>query len=57
MGYLDYKCRKCNADFHYQIPRGTILKKLLWFLPIRIYWCPKCMKNRYVWIKNDIQST
>lgn len=50
MSYLDYNCRKCSAIFHYQIPRPFILKHILGFLPIRIYWCPKCKKNRYVWI-------
>lgn len=50
MSYLDHKCRKCNTDFHYQVPRGFVLKQLLGFVPVRIYWCPKCTTNRYVWI-------
>lgn len=56
MSYLDYRCRKCNTDFHYQVPRPTIMKLLLGFLPIRIYWCPKCTTNRYVWIGNKKQT-
>jgi hypothetical protein len=49
MSYLDHNCRKCNTNFHYQVPRSTLFKILFGFLPIRIYWCPKCMVNRYVW--------
>lgn len=51
MSYKDHKCRKCNTDYHYQVPRGFFLKNILGFLPIRIYWCPRCVTNRYVWVK------
>ncbi len=50
MAYNDYKCKKCGSDFHYQVPRGFLLKSVFSFLPIRIYWCPKCTTNRYVWV-------
>ncbi len=50
MGYQDYNCKKCGSDFHYQVPRGFFLKNVLGFLPIRIYWCPRCTANRYVWV-------
>lgn len=50
MGYQDHKCRVCGSDFHYQIPRGFLLKNVLGFLPVRIYWCPRCIANRYVWV-------
>ncbi len=52
MSYKEYKCRKCQTDFHYQVPRGFFLKTVVGFLPIRIYWCPRCTKNRYVWVKD-----
>jgi len=56
MSYQDYKCRRCNTDFHYQVPRGFVLKHLLGFLPIRIYWCPKCTTNRYVWVGDKAEA-
>lgn len=57
MSYQDYKCQKCHTDFHYQVPRGFILKNVLGFLPIRIYWCPKCTTNRYVWVNKKGAGT
>ncbi len=53
MGYQDYKCRKCQSAFHYSIPRSTLFKTFFGFLPIKIYWCPKCVAKRYVWVKKD----
>ncbi len=51
MAYKDYNCRKCGTQFHYQVPRGFVLKYVLGFLPLRIYFCPKCVTNRYVMTK------
>lgn len=56
MSYQDHKCGKCNTDFHYQVPRGFLLKNVFGFLPVRIYWCPKCTTNRYVWTKDKKEA-
>lgn len=45
-------CRKCGSVFHFVIPRGWFLKNVLFFLPIKTYFCAKCTKTRYVWITN-----
>ena len=44
-------CRKCNSPFHYSIPRGWLLKGLFGFLPIRKYFCARCLETRYTWGK------
>lgn len=51
MSYKDYKCKRCSTTFHYQVPRPFLLKQLCPFIPLRVYWCPKCVTNRYIWIK------
>ena len=50
MSYLDHKCKKCSNTFHYQVPRGFLLKNIFGFVPIKIYWCPYCKRERYVWV-------
>jgi hypothetical protein len=42
------KCHKCGAVFHFPIKKPWVLEYLLFFLPIRIYFCAKCNKSRYL---------
>jgi len=57
MSYLDYNCRKCGTQFHYQVPRGFVLKNLLGFIPVRVFFCPKCVTNRYVLVSKAKTTT
>lgn len=43
------RCWKCNTQYHYQIPRPWVVKNLLFFLPVRKYFCPHCVTSRYSW--------
>jgi hypothetical protein len=47
------RCNKCNAVYHFPIRKNWITGGLLFFLPIKIYFCAKCAKNRYVWITDE----
>ena len=42
------RCYKCSTVYHYRIKRGWFLKYVLFFLPIKIYFCGRCVKNRYL---------
>lgn len=44
-------CRKCGSSYHFQLHRNWFVKKVLFFLPLRIYFCAKCQKTRYVLVK------
>jgi len=46
------RCYKCSTVFHYRIRRGWFLKYVLFFLPIKIYFCGHCVKNRYILLSN-----
>ncbi len=47
------KCHKCGTVFHFQIPRGFVLRQILFFLPIKIYFCARCKKQRFLWITDQ----
>ncbi len=53
MSNLYPRCWKCNTPYHYQIPRPWLIKNLLFFLPIKKYFCPHCVTARYAWIKSE----
>jgi hypothetical protein len=44
----DLKCYKCSTVYHYRIKRNWFVKYFLFFLPIKIYFCGRCVKNRYL---------
>jgi C4-type Zn-finger protein len=46
------KCPKCGTEFHFQMHRGWIFKNFLSFLPIKKFFCARCLKGHYVWDKN-----
>ncbi len=41
------KCRKCGTGYHYKVPVNGFLKAVLFFLPIKSYFCARCLKTRY----------
>jgi hypothetical protein len=44
------RCRKCSALFHYSLRRNWFFRYVLFFLPVKVYFCAKCAKKRYVWL-------
>ncbi len=43
-------CRKCNTKLD-RIPRGLIVKGVLFWLPVKRYICFKCNKKMHLWGK------
>jgi hypothetical protein len=50
------RCHKCSTVFHYRIRRGWFLKYVLFFLPIKIYFCGHCVKNRYILLSDKNET-
>lgn len=42
-------CPKCKKPFSFRVPRGSVVKSFLFFLPLRRYFCNSCFKKKYVW--------
>ena len=47
------RCRKCSAPYHYEKKRNWLGRTLLSFLPVRRYFCAKCLKDRYRLITDE----
>lgn len=41
-------CWKCKSSLDYRVPRGMMVKMLLFWVPLRRYYCYGCAKKRYV---------
>jgi ribosomal protein L37AE/L43A len=41
-------CPKCKTELDNRISRGFLVKKFLFFLPLKRYICYKCQRKRYV---------
>jgi hypothetical protein len=41
------KCYSCSAPYHFEKPRNWIGRNLLFFLPVKRYFCARCLKDRY----------
>ncbi|HZY36345.1 MAG TPA: hypothetical protein VFE53_06830 [Mucilaginibacter sp.] len=50
------RCHKCSSTFHYRIPRGWFLKYVLFFLPIKVYFCGRCVKFRYILLTDKSEA-
>ncbi|HAL82692.1 MAG TPA: hypothetical protein DCO83_11015 [Mucilaginibacter sp.] len=46
-------CPKCGASFHFRLHRPWLLKKLSFLFPVRKYFCAKCKRSSYVFVKKD----
>lgn len=42
-----YHCVRCKKKLHARVKRNVFIKTFLFFLPIKIYFCSKCLTNRY----------
>lgn len=43
-----YHCPKCDTLTDYRVHRSLVVKKLLFFMPLKRYWCPRCFNRFYV---------
>jgi len=43
-------CYKCHSIYHYRLHRNLFMRYVLFFLPIKVYFCGHCLKNRYILI-------
>lgn len=41
------KCSKCSTAYHYKAPLNWFFRNLLFFVPIKAYFCARCVKIRY----------
>jgi hypothetical protein len=44
------RCFKCSAPYHFEKKRNWMGRNLMFFLPIRRYFCAKCIKDRYLFL-------
>lgn len=44
----EHRCWKCHQVFDARIKRSAIFKAFFFWLPVRIYFCAKCARRRYV---------
>lgn len=47
------KCPKCGAPLHFEKKRNWYGRNILFFLPIRRYFCARCLKDRYMFITKE----
>lgn len=40
------KCRRCGTQM-YRVPRPVWAKKILFFLPLKRYFCDACLRKRW----------
>lgn len=50
------RCSKCATMYHYRVKRGWFLKYVLFFLPVKIYFCARCVKKRYVLLTDKAET-
>jgi hypothetical protein len=43
-------CRKCGTPYHFKKPRNWFGRNVLFFLPLKRFFCAKCLENRYRFI-------
>ena len=50
------RCHKCSMMYHYRVPKNWLLRNVLFFLPIKVFFCARCLKNRYVFLTDREES-
>jgi len=48
-----YYCSKCGTPFHFKMRRNWFIKRVLFFLPIKKYFCARCKKSSYIFARQD----
>jgi hypothetical protein len=41
------RCRKCSSVYHYKVPVNWFLSGVLFFLPIKAFFCARCLTVRH----------
>jgi len=41
-------CPRCKIELDSRVPRGFLIRNLLFFLPVKRYICYRCQRKRYV---------
>lgn len=41
-------CPRCKVELDGRVPRGFLVKHLLFFLPLKRYICYRCQRKRYI---------
>jgi len=41
------KCSKCSSVYHYKVPLNWFLSNVLFFVPIKAFFCARCLKVSY----------
>lgn len=44
------RCYKCSTVYHYKARPNWFFRTFLFFLPIKGYFCARCLKTRNIWI-------
>jgi hypothetical protein len=42
-----YRCKKCNEILYSRRKRGLLIKTFLFWLPVKKFFCDRCLKMRY----------
>ncbi|MGZ3751802.1 MAG: hypothetical protein ACXVB0_07830 [Mucilaginibacter sp.] len=42
------KCHACHEILDTRVKRNFLLRTLFFWLPIKVYFCPKCVAKRYI---------
>jgi len=46
-------CHKCHSLYQYRVERNWVLRNVLFFLPIKVFFCARCLKNRYILLTDE----
>lgn len=49
-------CKRCKCQMDTRIRRSAFVKNVLFWLPLKKYFCTSCLKGRYVMDKYNIYS-
>lgn len=47
------KCWRCQEIMNTRVKRNFLLRTLLFWLPVKVFFCAKCVSKRYV-IQRDV---
>ncbi|HEY2583626.1 MAG TPA: hypothetical protein VGI43_17580, partial [Mucilaginibacter sp.] len=39
------RCYICSTAYHYKVKRSWFVRNVLFFLPIKVYFCGRCVKH------------
>ena len=50
------RCRVCEEIMNTRVKRNPLIRTLLFWLPIKVYFCQKCVSKRYVFERRHSYS-